>query len=65
MRFFNLRQVCYLIDFIYSKGKGLRLSGSTNVIIQNVRFSDINAQYVWGGDAIGLEGASKIWVSLH
>ncbi|EUC55094.1 pectin lyase F, putative, partial [Rhizoctonia solani AG-3 Rhs1AP] len=44
------------------KGKGLRLVGSTNVIIQNIRISDLNAQYVWGGDAIGLEGASKIWI---
>ncbi|CUA68994.1 hypothetical protein RSOLAG22IIIB_08246 [Rhizoctonia solani] len=44
------------------KGKGLRLSGSTNVIIQNIRISDLNPQYVWGGDAIGLEGASKIWI---
>ncbi|KAG8752701.1 hypothetical protein FRC11_008100 [Ceratobasidium sp. 423] len=45
-----------------SKGKGLRLSGSKNVIIQNIRISDINAQYVWGGDAIGLEGATNIWI---
>ncbi|CAE6382364.1 unnamed protein product [Rhizoctonia solani] len=44
------------------KGKGLRLTGSTNVIIQNIRISDLNPQYVWGGDAIGLEGASKIWI---
>ncbi|KAF8703177.1 Pectate lyase, partial [Rhizoctonia solani] len=44
------------------KGKGLRLVGSTNVIIQNIRISDLNPQYVWGGDAIGLEGASKIWI---
>ncbi|CAE6517082.1 unnamed protein product [Rhizoctonia solani] len=44
------------------KGKGLRLVGSTNVIIQNIRISDLNAQFVWGGDAIGLEGASKVWI---
>ncbi|GAB1527852.1 hypothetical protein RhiTH_011040 [Rhizoctonia solani] len=44
------------------KGKGLRLIGSTNIIIQNVRISDINPQYVWGGDAISLEGASKVWI---
>ncbi|KAF8750388.1 Pectate lyase [Rhizoctonia solani] len=40
----------------------LRLIGSTNIIIQNVRISDINPQYVWGGDAISLEGASKVWI---
>ncbi|KAJ1302356.1 hypothetical protein OPQ81_001170 [Rhizoctonia solani] len=44
------------------KGKGLRLVGSTNVIIQNIRISDLNSQFVWGGDAIGLEGASKVWI---
>ncbi|KAF8750258.1 Pectate lyase [Rhizoctonia solani] len=31
------------------KGKGLRLAGSKNVIIQNIRISDINPQYVWVG----------------
>ncbi|KAH7332830.1 putative pectin lyase precursor [Rhizoctonia solani] len=44
------------------KGKGLLISGKTNVIIQNVRFSDINAQYVWGGDAIYVDNSSKIWI---
>ncbi|CAE6339814.1 unnamed protein product [Rhizoctonia solani] len=28
------------------KGKGLRIAGSSNIIIQNVRFSDINAEYI-------------------
>ncbi|KAJ1302357.1 hypothetical protein OPQ81_001171 [Rhizoctonia solani] len=44
------------------KGKGLKLAGSKNVIIQNIRISDINAQYVWGGDAIGLEGVTNVWI---
>ncbi|EUC55150.1 pectin lyase F, putative [Rhizoctonia solani AG-3 Rhs1AP] len=44
------------------KGKGLRLAGSKNVIIQNIRISDINAQYVWGGDAISLQGATNVWI---
>jgi pectate lyase len=47
----------------FSKGKGLRLLGSKNVIIQNIRITDLNAQYVWGGDAIGIDGGSNIWVS--
>ena len=35
------------------KGKGIRLTnGITNVIIQNVRFTDLNPQYIWGGDAV-------------
>ncbi|KAH7325158.1 pectin lyase fold/virulence factor [Rhizoctonia solani] len=44
------------------KGKGLRIVGATNIIIQNVRFSDMNQQYVWGGDAITIHGGSKIWI---
>ncbi|GAB1527847.1 hypothetical protein RhiTH_011035 [Rhizoctonia solani] len=44
------------------KGKGLRLSGVSNVIIQNIRISDLNPQYVWGGDALHIENASKVWV---
>jgi pectin lyase len=47
---------------MFSKGKGLRIAGSSNIIIQNVRISDINAQFVWGGDAISIDGGSKIWV---
>ncbi|GAB1528351.1 hypothetical protein RhiTH_011545 [Rhizoctonia solani] len=44
------------------KGKGLRILGAANIIIQNVRFSDMNQQYVWGGDALTLHGGSKIWI---
>ncbi|KAF8668347.1 Pectate lyase [Rhizoctonia solani] len=40
----------------------LRILGATNIIIQNVRFSDMNQQYVWGGDALTLHGGSKIWI---
>ena len=45
------------------KGKGLRIAGGSNIIIQNIRFSDINAAYVWGGDAIAIDGGKNIWVS--
>lgn len=44
------------------KGKGLRIAGGSNIIIQNIRISDINAQFVWGGDAISIDGGSKIWI---
>ncbi|KAH7332842.1 putative pectin lyase D [Rhizoctonia solani] len=44
------------------KGKGLMLSGVSNVIIQNIRISDINPQYVWGGDALYIDNSSKVWV---
>jgi pectin lyase len=39
------------------KGKGVRIvSNAKNIIIQNVRFTDINPEYVWGGDAITMDG---------
>ncbi|KAH0023700.1 Six-hairpin glycosidase, partial [Aureobasidium melanogenum] len=45
------------------KGKGLRIvNGATNVIIQNVAITDINPKYVWGGDAITLDGTDNVWV---
>ncbi|KAB5596015.1 Pectin lyase [Ceratobasidium theobromae] len=44
------------------KGKGLRIAGGSNIIIQNIRISDLNAQYVWGGDAITIDGGSNIWI---
>ncbi|KAF3766866.1 family 1 polysaccharide lyase [Cryphonectria parasitica EP155] len=44
------------------KGKGIRMVGVSNVIIQNVAFTDINPRYVWGGDAITLDGTDLIWI---
>ncbi|KAH6677949.1 pectin lyase [Plectosphaerella plurivora] len=45
------------------RGKGLRLRASTsNVIIQNIHFTDLNPQYVWGGDQITLDGADRVWI---
>ncbi|KAH7332813.1 putative pectin lyase D [Rhizoctonia solani] len=44
------------------KGKGLLLSGVSNVIIQNIKISDLNPQYVWGGDALYIDDSSKVWV---
>ncbi|OJJ95626.1 hypothetical protein ASPACDRAFT_35786 [Aspergillus aculeatus ATCC 16872] len=45
------------------KGKGLRLvSGVSNIIIQNIAITDINAEYVWGGDAITLDEADLVWI---
>lgn len=44
-------------------GKGLRVAnGAKNVIIQNIAISELNPQYVWGGDAITLDGSSNVWV---
>ena len=44
-------------------GKGLSLRGSaSNVIIQNLAIRDINPELVWGGDALTLDGADRVWV---
>ncbi|KAF9884795.1 hypothetical protein FE257_001211 [Aspergillus nanangensis] len=45
------------------KGKGLRIvSGASNIIIQNVAITDLNPQYVWGGDAITLNECDMVWI---
>ncbi|KAI1077399.1 pectate lyase a [Whalleya microplaca] len=45
------------------KGKGLRIvSGATNVIIQNIHITGLNPKYVWGGDAITLDGTDLVWI---
>lgn len=44
-------------------GKGLRLvSGASNVIIQNIKITELNPQYVWGGDAITLNEVDLVWI---
>lgn len=44
-------------------GKGIRLAnGIKNVIIQNIHITELNPQYVWGGDAITLAGTDMIWI---
>jgi pectate lyase len=45
------------------KGKGLRFrDGVSNIIVQNIQISDLNPEYVWGGDAIYLDGSDLIWI---
>lgn len=45
------------------RGKGLRIVGGvSNIIIQNIHITELNPQYVWGGDAITLDGADLIWI---
>ncbi|KAJ6487644.1 pectin lyase fold/virulence factor [Mycena sanguinolenta] len=43
-------------------GKGLRFVDVSNIIIQNIEITDLNPQYVWGGDALVFSGTSKIWI---
>ncbi|CAE7078844.1 unnamed protein product [Rhizoctonia solani] len=44
------------------KGKGLRVAGGSNIIIQNIRIYELNPRFVWGGDAITIDGGSNIWI---
>jgi pectate lyase len=45
------------------KGKSLSLAnGTSNVIIRNLTITSINPKVVFGGDAIELQGASKVWI---
>ncbi|KAF3025114.1 putative pectin lyase F-1 [Neopestalotiopsis sp. 37M] len=45
------------------KGKGFVVEGgNSNVIIQNIHFTYINPQYVWGGDAILLDNSDLVWI---
>ncbi|RMJ17625.1 hypothetical protein CDV36_002661 [Fusarium kuroshium] len=49
---------------IKGKGKGLRFVNVKNIIVQNIHVTNLNPQYVWGGDAFAFSGTSKIWTSL-
>ncbi|KAF2676258.1 polysaccharide lyase family 1 protein [Lentithecium fluviatile CBS 122367] len=45
------------------RGKGLRIAnGAKNIIIQNIHITELNPQYIWGGDAITVDGADLVWV---
>lgn len=45
------------------KGRGLRIvSGANNIIIQNIHITNLNPHYVWGGDAITIDGADMVWI---
>ncbi|KFY96961.1 hypothetical protein V500_02254 [Pseudogymnoascus sp. VKM F-4518 (FW-2643)] len=43
-------------------GKGLRFVDVSNIIVQNIAITNLNPQYVWGGDAFVFSGTSNIWV---
>ncbi|KAI4603933.1 hypothetical protein KJ359_000055 [Pestalotiopsis sp. 9143b] len=45
------------------EGKGLRIAnGASNIIIQNIKITNLNPQYVWGGDAITLDDCDLVWI---
>ncbi|KAL5420291.1 hypothetical protein PMIN03_000117 [Paraphaeosphaeria minitans] len=43
-------------------GKGLRLVSVSSIIIQNLKITNLNPEYVWGGDAISLSNTSDVWI---
>ncbi|RDW80265.1 pectin lyase E [Coleophoma cylindrospora] len=43
-------------------GKGLRFAGVSNIIIQNIEITNLNPQYVWGGDALVFSDTNQIWI---
>ncbi|KAL0264081.1 hypothetical protein SLS55_000025 [Diplodia seriata] len=45
------------------RGKGFRfVSGAQNIIFQNVHVTELNPQYIWGGDAFQMSGSDLIWL---
>ncbi|KAL4947758.1 pectin lyase fold/virulence factor [Aspergillus filifer] len=45
------------------KGKGLSFTNDvSNIIVQNIKITDLNPQYVWGGDGLTFDGSSLIWI---
>ncbi|KAK9771434.1 putative Pectin lyase-like protein [Seiridium cardinale] len=45
------------------EGKGLRIAnGASNIIIQNIKITNLNPKYVWGGDAITLSDCDLVWI---
>jgi pectin lyase len=34
----------------------------SNIIIQNIKITELNPHYVWGGDAITLAGTDMVWI---
>jgi pectin lyase len=43
-------------------GKGLRFVDTSNIIVQNIAITNLNAKYVWGGDALSFSGTQNIWI---
>ena len=43
------------------QGRGLRLVGD-NIIVRNIHFTELNRQYVWGGDGIFITRSDWIWI---
>lgn len=43
-------------------GRGLLIFHTKNIIVQNIEFSDINPEFIFGGDAIALKDCDLVWL---
>ncbi|KAJ7271080.1 pectin lyase fold/virulence factor [Mycena rebaudengoi] len=44
-------------------GVGIKFAnGAGNIIIQNVRFENLNPRWVWGGDFLNFDGSGPVWI---
>jgi pectate lyase len=45
------------------RGKGLTMTGGvSNIAIRNLTITSINPQIVWGGDALTIDNADRVWI---
>ncbi|ETS75642.1 putative pectin lyase C [Pestalotiopsis fici W106-1] len=44
------------------RGKGLYMTGVSNIIIQNIHITELNPMFVWGGDALTMYGTDLLWI---
>ncbi|TEA12439.1 putative pectin lyase E [Colletotrichum sidae] len=45
------------------RGKGFRMTNkASNVIFQNIHITELNPEYIWGGDAITMDSTDRIWI---
>jgi len=55
--------VCFSLVNSSITAFSLRIVGGVkNIIIQNIHITEINPQFVWGGDGITIDGASLVWI---
>lgn len=44
------------------KGKGLYIDNDENIIVRNISITDLNEGMVWGGDAVKIPNAKRVWL---
>ncbi|KAK6071548.1 pectin lyase A 1 [Seiridium cupressi] len=41
---------------------GLRFVDVRNIVVQNIKITNLNQEYMWSGDALSFSGTSDIWI---